>query len=193
MTLDADRQDKLSWFKNHILEVNRRINLVSRRDSSEVVEDLIADSLAIMPLIDYPENTLLLDVGSGAGFPWIVHKIARPDLQIVSVDSNQRRIEFQRDVARQLGFARCVFHADRVENLSDINADYCIAKAFGTVALICGLAGRHLRTSGKLVLPRSADEPRPSAEIAALGFAVEHDFDYSYADRKARLLILRKS
>ena len=95
----------LEKFKAHLLEVNRKINLVSRQDSSKVVDDLIADSLAILKLIDYPHPRELLDIGSGAGFPWIVHKIVRQDLQIISVDSNQRKIEFQRESARLLGLS----------------------------------------------------------------------------------------
>ena len=77
MISDQTLQELLEKFKAHLLDVNRKINLVSRHDSSKVVDDLIADSLAILKLIDYPHSAKVLDVGSGAGFPWIVHKIVR--------------------------------------------------------------------------------------------------------------------
>ena len=192
MTSEQTREELIERFKAHLLDVNGKINLVSRQDSSKVVESLIADSLAILKLIDYPHSVRVLDVGSGAGFPWIVHKIVRQDLQIISVDSNQRKIEFQRQSARILGLKQCVFHAARVETIAELDADFCIAKAFGSVELICELVARHLKTSGKLVLPRSAKEVIDVVAVEALGFVVESDTEYEAAGRGAKLLVLRK-
>jgi 16S rRNA (guanine527-N7)-methyltransferase len=192
MVSDQTHRELLEKFKAHLLEVNRKINLVSRHDSSKVVDDLITDSLAILELIDYPHSAKVLDVGSGAGFPWIVHKIVRQDLQIISVDSNQRKIEFQRESARILGLKQCVFHAARVETIAGLDADFCIAKALGSVEMICEMAARHLKTSGKLVLPRSAKEVMDAVAVEALGFVVESDTEYKAAGRVAKLLVLQK-
>lgn len=192
MISDQTRQELLDKFKAHLLDVNRKINLVSRQDSSKVVDDLIADSLAILKLIDYPHSAKVLDIGSGAGFPWIVHKIVRPDLQIISVDSNQRKIEFQRESARILGLKQCVFHTARVETIPELGVDFCIAKALGSVEIICELSARHLQASGKLVLPRSAKEVIDAVAVEALGFVVESDTEYEAAGRVAKLLVLRK-
>lgn len=192
MTIDHAHQKLLEKFKAHLLDVNLKVNLISRQDSSRVVDDLIADSLAILRLIDYPHAAKVLDIGSGAGFPWIIHKIIRQDLQIISVDSNQRKIEFQRESARILGLKQCVFHAARVEALSELDADFCIAKALGSVELICKLAARHLKTSGKLVLPRSKKEVISAVAGEALGFVIESDTEYEAAGRVAKLLVLQK-
>jgi 16S rRNA (guanine527-N7)-methyltransferase len=192
MISDQTRPELLEKFKAHLLDVNRKINLVSRQDSSKIVDDLIADSLVILKLIDYPHSAIVLDIGSGAGFPWIIHKIIRQDLQIISVDSKQRKIEFQRESARILGLKQCTFHAARIETLAELNADFCIAKALGSVDLICKLAVRHVKTSGKLVLPRSAKEVIDVIAVEALGFVVEDNTEYEAAGRVAKLLVLRK-
>jgi 16S rRNA (guanine527-N7)-methyltransferase len=192
MISDQTRPELLEKFKAHLLDVNRKINLVSRQDSSKVVDDLIADSLVILKLIDYPHSAMVLDIGSGAGFPWIIHKIIRQDLQIISVDSKQRKIEFQRESARILGLKQCTFHAARIETLAELNADFCIAKALGSVDLICKLAVRHVKTSGKLVLPRSAKEVIDVIAVEALGFVVAGNTEYEAAGRVAKLLVLRK-
>jgi len=192
MISDQTLQELLEKFKAHLLDVNRKINLVSRQDSSKVVDDLIADSLAILKLIDYPHSAKVLDVGSGAGFPWIVHKIVRRDLQIISVDSNQRKIEFQRGSARILGLKQCVFYAARAETIAELDADFCIAKALGSVEMICELAARHLQASGKLVLPRSAKEVINAIAVEALGFVVESEMEYEAAGQVAKLLVLRR-
>jgi len=192
MLLDTEAERKLEQFRAHLLDVNRRINLVSRKNSSQVVDGLIADSLAILALFDYPIATRLLDIGSGAGFPWIVHKIARPDLRIVSVDASQRKIEFQRESARLLGLADCEFHAARIESLPQLGVDFCIAKAFGRVELICELAGKHLNPAGRLLLPRSATEPVDIEAIGALGFGFERETAYEAVGKQAKLLVLRR-
>jgi 16S rRNA (guanine527-N7)-methyltransferase len=192
MTSDQTHQELLDKFKAHLLDVNRKINLVSRQDSSKVVDGLIADSLAILKLIDYPHSAKVLDIGSGAGFPWIIHKIIRQDLQIISVDSNQRKIEFQRESARMLGLKQCIFHAARIETLAELDADFCIAKAFGSVELICELATRHLKASGKLVLPRSAKDVIDATAVQTLGFVLESSTEYKAAGRLAKLLVLRR-
>jgi 16S rRNA (guanine527-N7)-methyltransferase len=192
MTSEQTHEELIEKFKAHLLDVNRKINLVSRQDSPKVVDSLIADSLAILKPIDYPLSARVLDVGSGAGFPWIVHKIVRQDLQVISVDSNQRKIEFQRESARMLGLKQCVFHATRVETIAELDVDFCIAKAFGSVELICELVARHLKVSGKLVLPRSAKEVTDAIAVKALGFVVESDIEYEAAGKRAKLLVLRK-
>lgn len=192
MIIDHIRKGLLNKFKAHLLEVNRKINLVSRRDSSMVVDRLIADSLAILELIDYPQSAKVMDVGSGAGFPWIIHKIVREDLRIISVDSNQRKIEFQRESARILGLKQCVFHAARIETIANLGVDFCIAKALGNVELICRLAAPHLHEFGRLALPRSAKETIDADAVAALGFVVQSDTEYEAAGRTAKLLVLKK-
>ncbi len=188
----SDVEYRLRQFTSYLLKINQRVNLVSRRDSALVVDDLIADSLAVLKLIDYANSAKLLDIGSGAGFPWIVHKIVRPDLQIVSVDSNQRKIEFQRAASSLLEFASCEFHAARIESLPSLSADYCIAKAFGTVDLICKLSAPHLKQSSRLLLPRSAEEILDPAGIHDLGFEIESETLYEVGPRLAKLLILTR-
>ena len=84
-------ESQIVIFRDYLIEVNQHVNLVSRNKTEFVIGDLIFDSLAMLPLIEYPEGALLLDIGSVAGFPWIIHKIVRPDLRLVTVDSNLRK------------------------------------------------------------------------------------------------------
>jgi 16S rRNA G527 N7-methylase RsmG len=117
MISDQTHQELLDKFKAHLLEVNRKINLVSRHNSSKVVDDLIADSLAILELVDYPRSAIVLDVGSGAGFPWIVHKIVRQDLQIISFKPAEDRV--QRD--RRGYWESNVFLRSQVETVLELD------------------------------------------------------------------------
>lgn len=184
----------LEQFKIYLLAVNTKINLVSRQESSQVIDNLIYDSLAMLPYLHYPAKARLLDIGSGAGFPWIVHKFVYPTLQIVSVDSTARKIEFQRAVVKLLKWSDCSLHAVRVETLKPQNADFCIAKAVASVERVCRMARRHLAPSGILVLPRSLRAPTSDLFIIDRGYTIGNEVIYeSTVDhREAKLLMLVK-
>lgn len=188
----ADIESKIASFREYLLEVNLHVNLVSRNKTEAAVNDLIYDSLAMIPLIDYAEGTLVLDIGSGAGFPWVIHKIVRPDLRITTVDSNQRKIEFQKNAARKLGFLECKFLSERVEKVLCIGCDYAIAKAFGSLDLIAELALPHLKPSGRLVLPRIGSE-QSILELPGYSCESVRQYQSSSAGRVSNLLILKKS
>jgi 16S rRNA (guanine527-N7)-methyltransferase len=79
---------------------NRRFKFTSLRSEKDIVEKHIIDSLTLLPHLG--EGEKLLDVGSGAGFPSLPLKIARPIISVTSVDSNRRRINFQRQMVRLL-------------------------------------------------------------------------------------------
>ncbi len=77
---------------------NRRVALVGSGVESQVVERLFGESLAALPLID-DSAAVVLDVGSGAGFPGLVIAAARPDLRVVLVEPRQRKWAFLRAAA----------------------------------------------------------------------------------------------
>ncbi len=188
----AEIESKIASFREYLLEVNLHVNLVSRNKTEAAVNELIYDSLAMIPLIGYANESLVLDIGSGAGFPWIIHKIVRPDLRIVTVDSNQRKIEFQKNAARKLGMLECRFVSERVEKIPPIGCDYAIAKAFGLLELIAKLALPHLKPGGRLILPRIGSEQN-TLELLGYSYELARQYQSSSAGRVSNLLILKKS
>ena len=149
----------------------------------------------MMELVSFSQQARLLDIGSGAGFPWIVHKIVRPDLMIVSVDARQRKIEFQRTCVRLLNLENCELVAARLETLASQEVDYAIAKALGKVEAIAALALPHIKNNGLLVLPRS-EPTKETAELATpMGYRLELDATYQSTpeEKRSRLLVLKKS
>ncbi len=194
-SLSLDRlniESRITSFREYLLEVNLHVNLVSRKKTEAAVNDMIYDSLAMIPLIGYSERAFVLDIGSGAGFPWIIHKIVRPDLRICTVDSNHRKIEFQKSAARKIGLTDCTFVSERVEKIPVVGCDYSIAKAFGSLELIEKLALPHLKPGGRLVLPRIGNE---GIWTEGTGYACEavHQYQSSSAGRISNLLILKKT
>ncbi len=185
--------DKLGLFTDYLIEVNRKINLVSRRETETVIADQIFDSLSMLPLINYRPGASLLDLGSGAGFPGLIHKVARPDLKLISVDAAGRKIEFQRSAAARLGLENCVFHVKRIEDLPPQGVEYLIAKAVSDVSHLANLAKPHLATAGVLLLPRAFESQSEDLVDSGLRLELNEVYTSSPAGRRSRLLIYRKS
>ncbi len=193
VAVTADLAEQLQTFKNELLRANEKINLVSRQNSAAVIDRLIADSLAIADCITPPPGAKLLDIGSGAGFPWIPIKLVHREIIVASVDTNRRKIEFQRSVARLLQLNNCEFYAERVQSLVAQSADMAVAKAVSDVASLLEWAAPHLKSGGSLILPRSVKDQFADgslsfgwelAEERAYGTAIERD--------SGKLLIFRK-
>jgi len=92
---------------------NRAYNLTAVRDIEAMVGRHVLDSLAILPWL---KGNRLLDVGSGAGLPGIPLALARPELQVVLLDSNGKKVRFLQEVKRALSLNNVEVIQSRVEN-----------------------------------------------------------------------------
>ena len=98
----SDRQiDQLRIYVATMLQWNRRVNLVSQMDAASILIKHVADSLVPCTLCRQGER--VVDLGSGAGFPGIPMAVARPDLHLVLIEANQKRVTFLMEVVRLLG------------------------------------------------------------------------------------------
>src|SRR5437879_10907047 len=79
---------------------NRRIPLTGARGLPSLLRNHAIDSLA--PAAHIPRTGLVIDVGSGAGFPGIVLACLRPDLEIALIESRRRRASFLREAIRAI-------------------------------------------------------------------------------------------
>ena len=73
---------------------NSKINLTSIRDDHEIIMKHFLDSVAVLNYFVVQENDLVVDVGSGAGFPGIPIKILRPSLDLTLVESVSKKASF---------------------------------------------------------------------------------------------------
>jgi len=71
---------------------NARTNLTGLKNPRDMVIKHFLDSLAVLPFVNGAVS--LVDLGSGAGFPGLVLKLARPALNLTLVESRQKKAAF---------------------------------------------------------------------------------------------------
>lgn len=131
---------------------NRKMNLTAITEPGEIALKHFADSLAAIPLLS-PEATIL-DMGSGAGFPGLCLKIARPDLQITLIDAARKRVSFLKFMISYLELPGIQAEHSRIENLDDAyqgHFDIAVSRAVTSLAELAGWAKPWLRSGGRLI------------------------------------------
>ena len=78
----------------HLIEWNKTINLTAIIDPQEIIIKHFVDSLVALVATSFPQNSVVLDVGSGGGFPGIPLKIVRSDIRLTLVEPVQKKCSF---------------------------------------------------------------------------------------------------
>lgn len=100
--VNSKKLEQLEKYYNLLIEYNEKMNLTGITEKKQVYLKHFYDSLCISKIIDLKQENTLCDVGTGAGFPGIVLKIFYPNLKITLLDSLNKRIEFLKEVIKQL-------------------------------------------------------------------------------------------
>jgi 16S rRNA (guanine527-N7)-methyltransferase len=112
---DSMKLEQLAYFADLVSDKNESVNLISRKDIDNVIENHVFISSYISKYI--PEkSTKFLDIGTGGGFPGIPLAIMRPDLNGVLVDSTSKKIDAVNEFIDKLMLNNVVAEYSRVES-----------------------------------------------------------------------------
>lgn len=176
--MDVSRETRadLERFAALLKKWQRSINLVAPNTLDDLWARHIEDSLQLLPLL--PETArVLVDLGSGGGFPGLVLAIAlkptRPDARMTLIESDARKGAFLNEAIRATG-ANAHVITGRIDDVAPSGADVVTARALAPLRRLLGFAARHMAPEGTALLQKGG---KVHEELAAA--RADWHFDYA--------------
>lgn len=102
-SLSDVQAQKLTELEGLVREWNEKINVISRKDTDNIFVHHILHSMAIAKVKQFKAGELVLDVGTGGGFPGIPLAIMFPETKFTLVDSIEKKIKVVKGISESLG------------------------------------------------------------------------------------------
>lgn len=166
LAVSDEAQQKLLAYLSLLQKWNKVYNLTAVRDPLEMVTLHLLDSLSVLP---YVNSKNILDVGSGGGLPGIVLAICKPELQVTTIDTVQKKVIFMRQVKGELGLDNLTPVHARVENFKpDVPFEAVVSRAFSEISLFLQLTKHLIAENGQWLAMKGV---MPADELAGLTLA----------------------
>lgn len=165
--LPEQSREQLVTFRELLFRWNQRFNLTAVREREDIDTRLIADALRLLPALDVeldarPRGVRLIDLGTGAGLPGVVLKIARPEIDITLADATNKKVQFVQTALTELGLTGARTVHGRAEDLGQ-HADYrerfdvVTARGVASLPTLVELTLPLLEVGGVYLFPKGAD------------------------------------
>lgn len=105
--ITAQQQAQFNALYNLYAEWNAKINVISRKDITNLYEHHVLHSLAIAKFINFRDDTNVLDFGTGGGFPGIPLAIMFPNANFKMIDGTGKKIKVATEIANAIGLKMC--------------------------------------------------------------------------------------
>ena len=131
--LNNTHLEGFSRYLDLLIKWNQKINLTSLKTSSEIITKHFLDSIACIKVINqyiHLEETNIIDVGTGAGFPGIPIKIAYPSIKLSLLEAKKKKIIFLEKLIEKLNLKKAKILNGRAETFgrcSDYREKYDLA------------------------------------------------------------------
>lgn len=147
--------------RRELLDWNARVNLTAITDPTEVLLKHFIDSLSLLEVYA-AEQTRVLDIGAGAGFPGLPLKLARPAWEVVLLEATGKKVAFQRHIIEKLGLQHIEALHGRAEELAHkreyrASFDLVTARAVAALPALLEYAAPFCKVGGQILLPKKGE------------------------------------
>lgn len=126
--LTAQQLNKFELLFSLYAQWNEKINVISRKDMDNFFERHVLHSLAIAKINSFENKSIVLDIGTGGGFPGIPLAIYFPEVTFILTDSVAKKITVVNEVVKALDLKNVSTKIERAENIN-LNVDYIVTRA----------------------------------------------------------------
>lgn len=202
ITLTENQYEQFQKYFELLVEWNEKMNLTAITDESGVALKHFADSLSLLNFVDIPQNSTLADVGTGAGFPGVVLKIARPDIKLTLIDSLNKRLVFLGEVCAQLGIEAELIHSRAEDGARDEKLresfDFAVSRAVARMNVLSEYCLPYVKVGGAFCAMKGAQANEEFKEslnaINTLGGKLENKYFFELPENggERAIAVVRK-
>lgn len=190
-------------YKDLIKEWNEKINLTAIKEDEEIIKKHFIDSIKVFKFEGLKNAKTVIDIGTGGGFPGIPMKIMKPEINIVLLDSLNKRIKFLNEVIQDLQLENITTIHGRAEDFAQEpkyreKFDVAVSRAVANLAVLSEYCIPYVKVGGYFVAmkgPAAEEEIKCSQNaIRKLGGRIEHieKVEIEDSDLKHNLVIISK-
>ncbi len=200
ISLSGPQLGKFQRYLELLLVWNEKVNLTAITEPQEVVIKHFLDSLLLLNTVSLKQGAKVIDVGTGAGFPGIPLKIARPDLDLTLLDSLNKRLVFLQELLKELELSAETVHcrAEEGGRKKELRGkfDFVTARAVAPLNLLCEYCLPFLKVGGIFAAmkgPNCSEEIEAAKKaIGILGAEIKEKKELNLPDGSGRTIIVLK-
>lgn len=150
ISLTAHACDQFMHYHHLLSQWNKRMNLISPGDEKRIITRHFIESAGLLLASDFPAGSLVMDLGSGAGFPGIPIKIIRDDLHMTLVESKKKKARFLSSIIHELSLTGIEVLAERAEEIDSARYkfDIIITRAVADLRTVIRWSRHLIRPEG---------------------------------------------
>lgn len=202
ISLSGAQYSQLEKYYELLCDWNKKMNLTAITDVQGVAVKHFADSLSLLNFADIKEGARIIDVGTGAGFPGVVLKIARPDINLTLLDSLNKRLVFLSEVLSALGLNAELVHSRAEDGAKKgelrESFDLAVSRAVARLNVLGEYCLPYVKPGGKFTAMKGggADEEISQAKNAILTLGGKigeiNKFSLPYGEGERTIVLIDK-
>lgn len=203
LPFNEDTYNKFSQYKDMIKDWNEKINLTAIVDDEQIFKKHFIDCIKIFKFSPLKEAKNVIDIGTGAGFPGIPIKIMKQQLNLILLDSLNKRINFLNEVVSKINLNNVETIHGRAEDFSRQpkyreQVDVAVSRAVANLAVLSELCIPYVKVGGYFVAmkgPSVDDEIKDGKRaISILGGKIDDviKINIEDSDLDHNLVIIKK-